>query len=42
VGKTGPSWLFRWSRTIAPTSDFRADPDVPSWVMDLYQAAQRR
>lgn len=42
VGKTGPSWLFRWSRTIAPTSDFRADPEVPAWVMDLYQANERR
>ena len=42
VGKTGPSWLFRWSRSLAPTSDFRADPDVPAWVADLYQANQRR
>ena len=42
VGRTGPSWLFRWSRTIAPASNFRADPEVPAWVMALYQAAQRR
>jgi hypothetical protein len=40
VGKTGPSWLFRWSRTIAPTSSFREDPEVPAWVMALYQANQ--
>jgi len=39
VGKTGPSWLFRWSRTIAPMSDFRADPEIPAWVMSLYEAA---
>lgn len=32
VGKPGPSWLFRWSRTIAPASDFRADPEIPAWV----------
>jgi peptidoglycan/xylan/chitin deacetylase (PgdA/CDA1 family) len=42
VGKTGPSWLFRWSRTLAPTSRFRDDPDVPAWVMALHEAAQRR
>ena len=40
AGKTGPSWLFRWSRTIAPASNFRDDPEVPSWVLALYQAAQ--
>jgi peptidoglycan/xylan/chitin deacetylase (PgdA/CDA1 family) len=42
VGKTGPSWLFRWSRTIAPASSFRDDPEVPAWVLALYQAAQER
>ena len=42
VGQTGPSWLFRWSRTIAPTSDFREDPEVPAWVMSLYQVAEGR
>jgi peptidoglycan/xylan/chitin deacetylase (PgdA/CDA1 family) len=42
VGKSGPSWLFRWSRTIAPTSSFREDPEVPTWVMALYQAARKR
>ncbi len=42
VGKTGPSWLFRWSRTIAPAASFREDPEVPAWVMALYEAAQRR
>jgi hypothetical protein len=38
AGKWGPSWLFRWSRTIAPGSDFKADPDVPAWVTALYEA----
>jgi peptidoglycan-N-acetylglucosamine deacetylase len=41
VGKTGPSWLLRWSRSMAPASNFRADPEVPDWVSALYQAAQR-
>jgi peptidoglycan/xylan/chitin deacetylase (PgdA/CDA1 family) len=38
VGKWGPSWLYRWARTLAPASSFRDDPDVPAWVMALYQA----
>jgi peptidoglycan/xylan/chitin deacetylase (PgdA/CDA1 family) len=41
VGKAGPSWLFRWSRSIAPASSFREDPEVPAWVTALYEAAQR-
>jgi hypothetical protein len=32
VGRNGPTWLFRWSRTLDPKSDFRANPDVPAWV----------
>jgi peptidoglycan/xylan/chitin deacetylase (PgdA/CDA1 family) len=42
VGRNGPSWLFRWSRTLAPAASFREDPEVPAWVMGLYEAAQRR
>jgi len=42
VGRNGPSWLYRWSRTIAPASSFRDDPDVPAWVSAAYQAAQAR
>jgi peptidoglycan/xylan/chitin deacetylase (PgdA/CDA1 family) len=34
VGRQGPTWLFRWSRTLKPTSDFRADPEIPSWVSE--------
>lgn len=39
VGKNGPSWLFRWSRTIAPASDFRADPDMPAWAFTAAKQA---
>lgn len=42
VGTHGPSWLFRWSRTIAPASNFSGDPEAPAWVMTLFQAALRR
>jgi peptidoglycan/xylan/chitin deacetylase (PgdA/CDA1 family) len=34
VGQHGPSWLFRWSRTVAPAASFRDDPEVPAWVGD--------
>lgn len=42
VGRFGPTWLFRWSRTLAPTSDFRADPELPAWVTRLAEAADGR
>jgi peptidoglycan-N-acetylglucosamine deacetylase len=42
VGSHGPSWLYRWSRTLAPASSFTADPEVPAWVIALQQAAGRR
>lgn len=42
VGRTGPTWLFRWSRTIAPASNFRADPEVPAWVVQAAQAVDAR
>ncbi|MEO5822522.1 MAG: polysaccharide deacetylase family protein [Vicinamibacteraceae bacterium] len=41
VGSHGPTWLFRWSRTLAPTSDFRADPEPPAWVTAAAEAARR-
>jgi peptidoglycan/xylan/chitin deacetylase (PgdA/CDA1 family) len=36
VGKTGPTWLFRWARSKGLKISFAADPDPPQWVMDLY------
>jgi peptidoglycan/xylan/chitin deacetylase (PgdA/CDA1 family) len=42
VGRNGPSWLYRWSRTLAPASSFRDDPEVPAWVTAAYEAAQAR
>ena len=36
VTKTGPTWLFRWSKSKGLDVDFSADPDPPKWVMDLY------
>ena len=35
VGKTGPTWFWRWMKSKGMTIDF-VDPDPPKWVMDLY------
>jgi peptidoglycan/xylan/chitin deacetylase (PgdA/CDA1 family) len=36
VGKMGPTWFVRWSVSKNLNLSFRADPDPPQWVMDLY------
>jgi peptidoglycan/xylan/chitin deacetylase (PgdA/CDA1 family) len=36
VTKSGPTWLFRWSKSKGMNIDFSVDPDPPKWVMDLY------
>jgi hypothetical protein len=38
VSKFGPTWLFRWMKSKGMNVDFDADPAVPKWVMDLYNA----
>ena len=42
VGRFGPTWLFRWSRTLAPASNFKGDPEPPEWAMTLADQAQAR
>lgn len=36
VSKFGPTWLFRWMKSKGMNVDFDGDPEVPKWVMDLY------
>lgn len=38
VTRSGPTWLFRWSRSLGKAVSFSYDPDPPEWVMDLYSA----
>jgi peptidoglycan-N-acetylglucosamine deacetylase len=38
VSKFGPTWLFRWTKSKGMDVAFDADPEVPKWVMDLYNA----
>lgn len=37
----GPTWLFRWMKSIGKNISFRGDPEPPQWVTDLYRAARR-
>ena len=39
VNKYGPTWLFRWMKSKGADVDFDADPEVPKWIMDLYNRA---
>lgn len=38
VSKTGPSWLFRWAKSIGmDVGIFKEEPGVVGWVMDMYK-----
>jgi hypothetical protein len=32
----GPTWLWRWMRSLGMNASFTGDPEVPAWVMELY------
>lgn len=34
VGKGGPTWLFRWSRSLGQTVSFADEPEPPAWVAE--------
>lgn len=36
VTKSGPTWLWRWTKSKGQNVSFKADPEPPQWVMDLY------
>lgn len=36
VSTYGPTWLWRWSKSLGLNISFKDDPDPPTWVMDLY------
>lgn len=33
VGRHGPTWLFRWSRSLGQTVSFVGDPEPPAWIV---------
>jgi peptidoglycan/xylan/chitin deacetylase (PgdA/CDA1 family) len=34
VGKGGPTWLFRWSRSLGKSISFADEPEPPDWVAE--------
>ncbi len=37
----GPTWWFRWMKSMGKKVSFRGDPEPPPWVVDLYWAIRR-
>lgn len=38
VSRHGPTWLWRWSRSMGQNVSFRGEPDPPQWIMDAYES----
>ena len=32
----GPTWLWRWNKSLGKDVSFRGDPEPPAWVMEAY------
>jgi len=37
---SGPTWFWRWARTLGVRLNPQGDPEVPAWVMDAYRRRQ--
>lgn len=37
VSASGPTWFWRWARTLGVKLSPVGDPEVPEWVMDAYK-----
>jgi len=35
VSLKGPTWLWRWMRSLGQNISFAGDPEMPNWVIDL-------
>src|SRR5262245_61941385 len=36
TARIGPTWLWRWMRSLGLNLSFKDDPEPPRWVIDLY------
>lgn len=36
VAMRGPTWLWRWSKSMGQNISFKDDPETPQWVMELF------
>jgi peptidoglycan/xylan/chitin deacetylase (PgdA/CDA1 family) len=39
VSTSGPTWFWRWARTLGVRLNPEGDPEVPAWVMEAYRRA---
>ncbi|MCF6358068.1 MAG: hypothetical protein L3J54_09710, partial [Draconibacterium sp.] len=37
VTSFGPSWLWRWTRSMNLNVSFRGDPEPPEWILELFE-----
>jgi peptidoglycan/xylan/chitin deacetylase (PgdA/CDA1 family) len=37
VSSAGPTWFWRWARTLGVRLNPEGDPEVPAWVLDAYR-----
>jgi len=37
VSASGPTWLWRWARTLGVRVSAEGDPEVPAWVLEAYR-----
>ena len=36
VAQRGPTWLWRWNKSLGLNLSFKDDPETPQWVTDLF------
>jgi peptidoglycan/xylan/chitin deacetylase (PgdA/CDA1 family) len=36
VSSYGPSWLWRWAKSMGATASFAGDPEPPAWVVEMF------
>jgi peptidoglycan/xylan/chitin deacetylase (PgdA/CDA1 family) len=37
VSTYGPTWLWRWMKSLGMNVSFSADPEVPAWILEAYK-----
>jgi peptidoglycan/xylan/chitin deacetylase (PgdA/CDA1 family) len=37
VSSYGPTWIWRWAKTLGVRISAEGDPEVPAWVMEMYR-----
>ncbi len=37
VSDYGPTWLWRWMKSLGMNVSFKGDPEVPAWILEAYK-----